>query len=42
MAICIPILEMAHTRVTYVPELLYLYNSETGLNNHYVRLSEQN
>jgi hypothetical protein len=41
VAICIPILEMAHTRVTYIPEITYLYNSNTGLNNHMVRLKEQ-
>ncbi len=41
VAICIPILEQAHTRVGYVPELTYLYNSNTGLNNHALRLKEQ-
>jgi hypothetical protein len=41
VAICIPILEQAHERVAYVPELTYLYNSNTGLNNHALRLKEQ-
>ena len=41
VAICIPILEMAHERVIYVPELTYYYNSNTGQNNHQVRLKEQ-
>jgi hypothetical protein len=41
VAICIPILEQAHERVGYLPELTYYYNSNTGLNNHFVRLSEQ-
>lgn len=38
VAICLPILEMCHTRVTYIPEVTYLYNSDTGLNNHLIRL----
>lgn len=41
VATCIPILEQSHKRVLYLPELAYLYNSNTGLNNHIVRLSEQ-
>ena len=41
VAICVPILEMAHERVKYVPELTYYYNSNTGQNNHQVRLKEQ-
>lgn len=41
VAICIPILEQAHERVGYLPELTYYYNSNTGLNNHQVRLTEQ-
>jgi hypothetical protein len=41
VAICIPVLEQAHTHVAYVPELTYLYNSNTGLNNHALRLKEQ-
>jgi hypothetical protein len=41
VAICIPILEQAHERVGYLPEMTYFYNSNTGLNNHQVRLAEQ-
>lgn len=41
VAICVPILEMSHERVKYVPELTYYYNSNTGQNNHQVRLKEQ-
>ena len=37
----LPILEMSHKRVTYVPEVSYMYNSNTGLNNHRVKLREQ-
>ena len=38
VAICIPILEMCHERVYYIPELTYYYNSNTGQNNHQLRL----
>jgi hypothetical protein len=38
VAICIPILEMSHERVFYLPELTYYYNSNTGQNNHQLRL----
>ncbi len=41
VAICIPILEQAGTRVTYIKELTYYYNSNTGQNNHQLRLKEQ-
>ena len=41
VAICIPILEMSHQKVKYIPELTYLYNSNTGQNNHKLRLKEQ-
>jgi hypothetical protein len=41
VAICIPILEQAHEKVAYVPELNYYYNSNTGQNNHQIRLKEQ-
>lgn len=41
VAMYMPILEMTHTRLTYCPELSYLYNSNTGLNNHRVKLKEQ-
>ena len=37
VAICIPILEMSHEKVMYVPELTYYYNSNTGQNNHRLR-----
>lgn len=36
-----PILEMVQKRHAYVPEICYLYNSNTGLNNHRVKLKEQ-
>jgi hypothetical protein len=36
-----PILEMAHTRQLYIPEICYLYNSNTGMNNHIVKKQEQ-
>jgi hypothetical protein len=38
IAICMPILEMSSERVKYVPEITYAYNSNTGNNNHVVRL----
>ena len=41
VAICIPVLEQAHTHVAYTPEITYFYNSNTGLNNHALRLKEQ-
>jgi len=41
VAICIPILEQSFERVIYIPELTYYYNSNTGLNNHKLRLKEQ-
>lgn len=41
VAICIPILEMCHRRVSYIAEITYMYNSNTGLNNHMIRLNEQ-
>jgi hypothetical protein len=37
----LPILEMSHRRVAYLPELTYFYNSATGLNNHNLRIIEQ-
>ena len=39
VAICVPILEMSHKRVKYLPELTYSYNANTGLNNHKLRLN---
>ncbi len=41
VAICIPILEQSGRRVKYVPELTYYYQSNTGFNNHNIRLKEQ-
>lgn len=41
VAICLPILQMAHYRVAYIPQVTYMYNSNTGLNNHLVRIGEQ-
>ncbi len=41
VAMYMPILEMTHRRVIYCPELSYLYNSNTGLNNHKSKLKEQ-
>jgi hypothetical protein len=41
VAILIPSLEMAHQRVIYIPELTYMYNQRTGLNNHKLKLTEQ-
>lgn len=41
VAICIPILEQSHERVGYLPELTYYYSSNTGINNHIIRLNEQ-
>ncbi len=34
VAIAFPVLEMAHEKVVYVPEILYFYNMDTELNNH--------
>jgi len=41
VAICIPVLEQAHKRVRYLPELTYFYNDNTGSNNHFIRAKEQ-
>ena len=41
VAMYLPILEMSHRRVAYIPEISYMYNSNTGLNNHKVKLREQ-
>lgn len=38
VAMYIPILEMTHKRLIYVAEISYLYNSNTGLNNHRIKL----
>ena len=32
---------MVHTHLTYVPEISYYYNSNTGLNNHKTKKEEQ-
>ena len=32
---------MSHQKVLYVPEISYMYNSNTGLNNHRTKLREQ-
>ena len=41
VAICIPVLEQSHEKVGYLPELAYYYNSNTGINNHIIRINEQ-
>lgn len=41
MAIYIPAMEMSKEKVDYIPEISYLYNPSTGLNNHRIRLKEQ-
>ena len=41
VAIYMPIMEMAHTKIAYVPEVSYLYNANTGLNNHFTKTQEQ-
>lgn len=41
VAICLPILEMSHRRVFYLPEITYGYNSNTGNNNHIIRAQVQ-
>lgn len=42
VAICLPILEQAGgSRIKYLQELTYFYNSNTGQNNHQLRLKEQ-
>lgn len=38
MAACLPMLEMAHRKVAYIPEITYFYNMNTGLNVHKSRL----
>ena len=38
MAVCLPMLEMAHQKVAYIPEITYFYNMNTGLNVHKNRL----
>lgn len=32
---------MTHQKMEYIPEICYMYNSNTGLNNHRVKLQEQ-
>lgn len=34
VAMYLPILEQAHLKVVYLPEVTYLYNDRTGSNNH--------
>ena len=34
VAIYMPILEMSRRKLTYIREISYYYNSNTGLNNH--------
>lgn len=41
MAMYLPLLEMAHKKMVYIPEICYFYNSNTGLNNHEVKQAEQ-
>ena len=41
VAICMPILEQCHTKVKYIPEVVYFYNNSTGSNNHVMRKKEQ-
>lgn len=41
VAMYIPIMEMSGKKVNYIPELTYLYNPNTGLNNHKIRIKEQ-
>lgn len=41
VAICIPVVEQSGQRVVYLPEVLYAYNGDTGLNNHKIRPREQ-
>lgn len=41
VALYIPALEMAGQRSEYLPELAYLYNPNTGLNNHRIRIKVQ-
>ncbi len=37
----IPILEMAGNKVSYHPEVTYIYNENTGSNTYRVKLDEQ-
>ena len=37
----IPIAEMVHQKILYCPEITYMYNSFTGLNNHLTKSDEQ-
>ncbi len=41
VAICFPVLEQAHLKVGYLPEMTYFYTADTGINNHFIRLDEQ-
>lgn len=41
VAMYLPMMEMSHKRLTYLPEISYMYNSNTGLNNHKVKAKEQ-
>ena len=41
VAMYLPMMEMCHKRLAYIPEVSYMYNSNTGLNNHRVKLKEQ-
>ena len=41
VAMYFPMMEMCHKRLSYMPEISYMYNSNTGLNNHKVKAKEQ-
>lgn len=41
IAMYIPIAEMVHQKILYCPEIAYVYNSFTGLNNHLTKSDEQ-
>lgn len=41
VAMYLPMMEMSHKRISYMPEISYMYNSNTGLNNHKVKAKEQ-
>lgn len=32
---------MSHNKITYIPEITYMYNSTTGMNNHRTKYEEQ-
>jgi hypothetical protein len=41
LAIMLPMLEMAGSRAVHIPDVLYVYDDQTGYNDHAVRPEQQ-